>query len=58
MNGQIARSQFLNPWRVTGWGFAVIGVPILIFLFFTLRILLKGLGKLTGLTDNELMLPR
>lgn len=43
---------------VTGWGFAVIGVPILIFLFFTLRSLLKGLGKLTGLTDNELMLPR
>lgn len=43
---------------VTGWGFAVIGVPIVIFLFFTLRILLKGLGKLTGLTDNELMLPR
>ncbi len=31
--------------RVTGWGFAVIGVPILVFLFFTLRSLLKGLGK-------------
>lgn len=43
---------------VTGWGFAVIGVPILIFLFFTLRSLLKGLEKLTGLSDNELMLPR
>jgi hypothetical protein len=44
--------------RVTGWGFAVIGVPILIFLFFTLRRLLKGLEKLTGLKDDELMLPR
>lgn len=43
---------------VTGWGFAVIGVPILIFLFFTLRSLLKGLERLTGLSDNELMLPR
>jgi hypothetical protein len=43
---------------ITGWGFAVIGVPILIFLFFTLRSLLKGLEKLTGLSDNELMLPR
>lgn len=43
---------------ITGWGFAVIGVPILIFLFFTLRNLLKGLEKLTGLSDNELMLPR
>ena len=31
--------------RLTGWGFAVIGVPILIFLFFTLRRLLKGLGE-------------
>lgn len=44
--------------RLTGWGFAVIGVPILIFLFFTLRRLLKGLEKLTGLKDEELMLPR
>ena len=44
--------------RLTGWGFAVIGVPILIFLFFTLRSLLKGLGQLTGFKDDELMLPR
>ncbi len=44
--------------KLTGWGFAVIGVPILIFLFFTLRRLLKGLGALTGFKDDELMLPR
>ena len=44
--------------RVTGWGFAVIGVPILIFLFFTLQRLLKGLAALTGFKDDELMLPR
>jgi hypothetical protein len=44
--------------RVTGWGFAIIGIPILIFLFFTLRSLLKGLGKLTGYNDDELMLSR
>ncbi len=43
---------------VTGWGFAVIGVPILVFLFFTLRRLLKGLEKLTGLPQDQLMLPR
>jgi hypothetical protein len=43
---------------VTGWGFAVIGVPILIFLFITLRRLLKGLELLTGLKEEELMLPR
>jgi hypothetical protein len=44
--------------RITGWGFAIIGVPILVFLFFTLRRLLKGLGALTGFKDEELMLPR
>ncbi len=44
--------------KVTGWGLAVIGVPIVIFLFFTLRRLLKGLGALTGLTEQELMQPR
>ncbi len=44
--------------KLTGWGFAVIGVPILIFLFFTLRQLLKGLGALTGFKDEEIMLPR
>jgi hypothetical protein len=43
---------------LTGWGFAVIGVPILIFLFFTLRQLLKILGNLTGFKDEDLMLPR
>ncbi|MES2660626.1 MAG: VC0807 family protein [Verrucomicrobiota bacterium] len=43
---------------VTGWGFLVIGVPIVVFLFFTLRKLLKGLERLTGLKDDELMLPR
>ena len=44
--------------KITGWGFAVIGVPILVFLFFTLLRLLAGLRRLTGLADNELMLPR
>jgi len=44
--------------KITGWGFAVIGGPILIFLFFTLLRLLAGLRRITGLKDNELMLPR
>jgi hypothetical protein len=44
--------------KITGWGFAVIGIPILVFLFFTLMRLLAGLRRLTGLTDHELMLPR
>jgi hypothetical protein len=44
--------------RLTFWGFVVIGVPILAFLFFTLKYLLKGLRQLTGLADENLMLPR
>jgi hypothetical protein len=49
-NGQVA--------KITGWGFAVIGVPILIFLFLTLLQLVRGLRTLTGLKDEELMHPR
>ena len=44
--------------KLTGWGFAVIGVPILVFLFFTLRRLLSQLRNLTGFKEDELMLPR
>jgi len=44
--------------KVTGWGFAVIGIPIVFFLFFTLKSLLRGLGRITGYNDEELMLPR
>lgn len=43
---------------VTGYGFLVIGVPIILFLFFTLRCLLSGLRHLTGFKDEDLMLPR
>lgn len=49
-NGRVA--------KLTGWGFAVIGVPIMVFLFFTLRRLIRKLGALTGFKDDELMLPR
>jgi hypothetical protein len=44
--------------RITGWGFAVIGLPILCVLFLTLRRMLKRLHALTGLERDELMLPR
>lgn len=44
--------------KLTGWGFAVIGAPILVFLFLILRHLLKGLNQITGLKDEDLMLPR
>ena len=44
--------------KLTGWGFAVIGLPILVLLFFLLWFLLKGLRKITGLENEEIMLPR
>jgi len=44
--------------RIMGWGFAVIGAPILLFLFLTLRQLMAGLRRLTGLEDEQLLLPR
>lgn len=44
--------------KLTGWGFLVIGLPIMVFLFFTLRKLLSGLRALTGFNDDELMMPR
>ncbi|NNC89935.1 MAG: hypothetical protein HKN82_15865 [Akkermansiaceae bacterium] len=44
--------------KLTGWGFAVIGVPILLLLFFLLWFLLRGLRALTGLDNEEIMLPR
>lgn len=44
--------------KITGWGFVVIGVPMMVFLFLTLLRLLKGLRQVTGMKDDELMLPR
>lgn len=44
--------------KIMGWGFAVIGLPILVFLFLTLRQLMKGLRRLTGFKDEQLLLPR
>jgi hypothetical protein len=44
--------------KLTGWSFAVIGVPVMGILFVILTRLLKGLRELTGMDDKELMLPR
>jgi hypothetical protein len=44
--------------KLTGWSFAVIGVPILLFLMFTLWRLLTGLRRLTGLDNEHLLHPR
>jgi hypothetical protein len=44
--------------KLTGWGFAVIGVPILVILFIVMMRLVKGLRKLTGLETEQVLLPR
>jgi len=44
--------------KLTGWGFAVIGIPLLAILYLTLQRLIKGLREITGLTDQEILLPR
>ncbi len=44
--------------KLTGWGFAVIGIPLLVILYYTLQRLLKGLREITGYRDEELLLPR
>jgi hypothetical protein len=44
--------------KITGWGFLVIGVPIMAFLFITLKKLLSGLRGITGFSDDDLMMPR
>jgi hypothetical protein len=44
--------------KLTGWSFAVIGLPVMAMLFLLLMRLLKGLRELTGLDDKELLLPR
>ena len=44
--------------KITWWGFVLIGVPMLLFLFLTLRRLIQQLGRLTGLKQEEILLPR
>jgi intracellular septation protein A len=44
--------------KITGWGFLVIGVPMMVCLVFAFMRLIKGLQKLTGLSQDDIMMPR
>jgi len=57
MNGALEEYNAIVG-KVMGWGFAVIGIPILIFLFLTLRQLIQQLKALTGFDDKDLLMPR
>ncbi len=44
--------------KLTGWGFVVIALPMLVFLGFTLFRLLAGLRRVTGFSNDEILHPR
>jgi len=44
--------------KLTGWGFAVIGVPMMVILMITMWRFVSGLKNLTGLDNEEILLPR
>ena len=44
--------------KLTGWGFVVISLPVLVFLGFTLFRLIAGLKRITGLSTEDMMHPR
>ena len=44
--------------KLTGWGFAVIGVPMMVILMVTMWKFVSGLKKLTGMDNEEILLPR
>lgn len=54
-----AREQYnMGVAKLTGWGFVVISLPVLVFLGFTLFRLVAGLRRITGLSNEELLHPR
>lgn len=55
-NARVLYNQAVSS--ITWVGFLVIGVPIMAFLVGCMLFLLKGLRQLTGLENDELMLPR
>ncbi len=52
-NARIAYNEAVS--KLTGWGFAVIGVPMMVFLMLALFRLTSGLTKITGLSRDEQM---
>lgn len=44
--------------KLTGWGFAVIGIPMLIILGIIMWRFVSGLKKITGMDNDEILLPR
>lgn len=44
--------------KLTGWGFAVIGIPMLMILMIIMWRFVTGLKKITGMENDQILLPR
>ncbi|MBT8044795.1 MAG: hypothetical protein KJO79_07580, partial [Verrucomicrobiae bacterium] len=44
--------------KLTGWGFAVIGIPMMVILMIIMWRFVSGLKKLTGMDNEDILLPR
>ncbi len=60
LNGNTGSQEDFNSGvaKLTGWGFAVIGVPMLVILMITMWKFVSSLKKLTGMDNEEILLPR
>lgn len=60
LNGNTGSQEDFNDGvaKLTGWGFAVIGVPMLVILMITMWRFVSGLRNLTGMDNEEILLPR
>ena len=60
LNGKTDSQEAFNTGvaKLTGWGFAVIGVPMMIILMITMWKFVSGLKTLTGMDNEEILLPR
>lgn len=60
LNGNTGSQEDFNTGvaKLTGWGFAVIGVPMLVILMITMWKFVSGLKNLTGMDNEEILLPR
>ncbi len=60
LNGNTASQEDFNDGvaKLTGWGFAVIGVPMLVILMVIMWRFVSGLRKITGMENDQILLPR
>jgi len=60
LQGNTASQETFNDGvaKLTGWGFAVIGLPMMLILMITMWKFVSGLKKITGMENDEILLPR